>query len=58
MLFRSEKVLETSPNRLNPMAALAGLAREFGDAEKAKYYQAKVDVLKRKTTLKTVSDPK
>ncbi|MBI2678522.1 MAG: hypothetical protein HYX28_07045 [Candidatus Koribacter versatilis] len=53
-----EKVLETSPNRLNPMAALASIARDFGDAEKAKLYQAKVDELKRKTILKQVSAPK
>jgi tetratricopeptide (TPR) repeat protein len=53
-----EKVLETSPNRLNTLVALAFIAREFDQPEKAMLYQQKVDELKRKTILKQVSAPK
>jgi len=53
-----EKVLETSPNRLAPLSALAKLERDFGDAAKAKQYQEKVEQLTRKTTLKTAGAAK
>jgi hypothetical protein len=42
-----EKVLMTSPNRLAPIAALAKLSADLGDQEKAKYYRAKLNELKR-----------
>lgn len=54
-----EKVLETSPNRLAPIAALAQLAADSGDTAKAKYYQAKLDeIRRRKAAPRTVSAPK